>query len=139
MATRGYYNLMRSCVAAGVSRVICLGTMDAFLPYPPTAAVDMQYKPKPSVAPHILGPHLTEFLCKELARSQPVSVVIARLGSGAPDARFRLSPAEATAAVAEVLSPGWLPAGWINPAGGGEANPFAPMLLGCLERGEESG
>ena len=61
------YNLLLAAADAGAQRVTVLGTMDVFLPYAPDVGVMHNFKPLPTTAPAVLGPHLAEFCGREFA------------------------------------------------------------------------
>lgn len=80
--TRGTYDLLcAACDTGGVvERVVVLSTLDVFGAYPEAFKIGPDWQPRPSTDPEQLGPHLTEFVAREFARSSPLAVVIARLG-----------------------------------------------------------
>jgi nucleoside-diphosphate-sugar epimerase len=80
-ATRGCYNLLCAATAAEVRRVIVVSCLDVFAPYGEDLAVDENFRPRPTVAPTQLGPHLTEFLAREFAHTHGgLNVTVARVG-----------------------------------------------------------
>ena len=85
VATRGCYNLLCAATAAEVRRVVVVSCMDVFASYGEDLAVDENFRPRPSLAPKQLGPHLTEYLTREFAHTHGgLNVTVARLGLLSP-------------------------------------------------------
>ncbi len=87
-ATRGCFNLLCAATAAEVRRVIVVSCLDVFAPYGENLTVDENFRPRPSVAPTQLGPHLTEFLAREFAHTHGgLNVTVVRIGLLSPTDR----------------------------------------------------
>ena len=112
--TRRTYNLLWAAAAAEVQHVILLSTLDLFAPYEEDLTVDETWKPLPSCAPAVLGPHLAEFTAREFAHSHELHITIARLGhlvraeevAGQPYDPMWLDERDAAQAVAQIVQKG---------------------------------
>ena len=112
--TRRTYNLLWAAAAAEVQHVILLSTLDLFAPYEEDLTVDETWKPRPSCAPAVLGPHLAEFTAREFAHSHELHITIARLGhlvraeevAGQPYDPMWLDERDAAQAVAQLVQKG---------------------------------
>ena len=105
--TRGTYDLLcAACDTGGVTeRVVVLSTLAIFEDYPEAFKVGADWQPRPSTDPQQLGPHLTEFVAREFARSSPLSVVIARLGHlDDTSKRFWVTAESATAQLVQLIT-----------------------------------
>lgn len=86
ISARCTYNLLHAASELGISRCICLSSMDVFnsvstdyvTPGPNWAA-----RPRP--IPTELGPHLAEFVCREFASAAAIPIAIARIGAPVDD------------------------------------------------------
>ncbi len=74
------YNLLRSASDEGVSRVVFLSSLDLLKKYPDHYTVTEQWRPKPTSDMSGLSYHLGEYVCREFAHEQRLSVVCLRLG-----------------------------------------------------------
>ena len=79
-ATRCTYNLLRAAAAAGVERAVFLSTLDLMTPYDEDFLVTEVWRPRPGLDGSSLPKHLGEYVCREFARSNAISVVVLRLG-----------------------------------------------------------
>ena len=85
VATRGNFNLLCAACGRDVRRVIVVSCLDIFASYAEDLAVDENFRPRPSLAPTQLGPHLTEFLAREFAHTHGgLNVTVARVGMLSP-------------------------------------------------------
>ena len=74
------YNLLKSAFDEGVSRVVFLSSLDLLKQYPDHYTVTEQWRPEPTPDISTLSYHLGEYVCREFAREQRLSVVCLRLG-----------------------------------------------------------
>lgn len=74
------YNLLRSASDEGASRVVFLSSLDLLKKYPDHYTVTEQWRPEPTSDMSGLSYHLGEYVCREFAREQRLSVVCLRLG-----------------------------------------------------------
>ena len=74
------YNLLRSASDEGVSRVVFLSSLDLLKKYPAHYTVTEQWRTEPTSDMSDLSYHLGEYVCREFAREQRLSVVCLRLG-----------------------------------------------------------
>lgn len=115
LCTRCLYDLLMAAADAAVPvpRVVVLGSMDIFLPYPPNIGVMPVFQPLPSCDPAVLGPHMAEYVCREFAMCGTVEVLAARLGTlvetppsmqaGQPPPRWWVQLDEAAEAIVEAV------------------------------------
>ena len=73
-------------VSPTARRVVVVSCLDVFAPYGVDLAVDQNFRPRPSLAPTQLGPHLTEFLSREFAHTGVggLNVTVVRVGLLSP-------------------------------------------------------
>ncbi len=79
-ATYCTYNLLKSASDEGVSRVVFLSSLDLLKKYPDDYTVTEQWRPEPTSDVSDLSYHLGEYVCREFAREQRLSVICLRLG-----------------------------------------------------------
>ncbi|MCL4541237.1 MAG: NAD-dependent epimerase/dehydratase family protein [Chloroflexi bacterium] len=80
--TRGTYVLLQEAVAAGVQRVILGSSLDLFERYPASWAVAETWAPRPDVDNlAALAAYLAEESCKQIARTEPLSIICLRFGT----------------------------------------------------------
>ncbi len=82
LATRGTYVLLNAAVAAGVKRVVLGSCLDLLERYPRTWAVSEAWQPRPDVTNvSQLAVYLTEETAKQVARTEPLSIICLRFGT----------------------------------------------------------
>lgn len=79
-AMRGTYNLLWAAWEEGVRKVVYLSSLSVMSKYDERFAVTEQWKPTPTTDPATLCYHMGEFVCREFARENKLSVVSLRLG-----------------------------------------------------------
>jgi hypothetical protein len=79
--TRRLYNLLMAAHQEGVKRVVYLSTLNLMTAYGPEFIVTERWRPRSTPEPKLLGKHLGEYVCREFAREQKLSVVVLRLGT----------------------------------------------------------
>ncbi len=102
------YNLLRSASDAGVPRVVYLSSLDVMKGYPEEYTVTERWRPEPTTSVDDLSYHLGEYVCREFAREQRLSVVCLRLGDlvwdGEPGSSSSLLVEDAVRAVELALT-----------------------------------
>lgn len=86
--TRDTYNLLRAAVEAGSTKVVLCSTLECFAPYVKqwgnrcldTSGAWPSWKPLPSCAPAVLGPHMAEYVVTEFAHAGALRATIVRHG-----------------------------------------------------------
>jgi nucleoside-diphosphate-sugar epimerase len=78
--TRKLYNLLMAAHQEGIKRVVYLSTLDLMTAYGPEFIVTERWRPRPTPDAALLGKHLGEYVCREFAREQKLTVVTLRLG-----------------------------------------------------------
>jgi nucleoside-diphosphate-sugar epimerase len=79
--TRGLYNLLWAAHLEKVTRVVFLSTLEQMASYSPELAVTERWRPRPTTDPDLLGKHLGEYVCREFAREQKLTVIVLRIGN----------------------------------------------------------
>ena len=79
LVPRRTYHLLQGAVAAGVRRVVHLGSLDLMNGFDPKYLVDEDFSPQPVSGTGLLPSYLDEFCCREFARSGRLQVVVLRL------------------------------------------------------------
>ena len=79
------YNLLRSASDVGVPRVVYLSSLGVMQGYPEEYTVTERWRPEPTTSLDDLSYHLGEYVCREFAREQRLTVVCLRLGDIAWD------------------------------------------------------
>ncbi len=120
--TRCTFNLLVAAEAAGVRHFVLLSRMDVLVNLPDIALVNPSWRPRPSVSPASLGPHLAEFTARQFAFStgqagqtyEPIEpmvgpkmrVTIVRVGdfAHAQDSRFWSAQAAVSTTVEQVVT-----------------------------------
>ena len=83
-ATRCTYNLLRAARAEGVHRIVYLSSLRLMDKYGEDLAVTERWLPLPTTDTELLCRHLGEFICREFAREQGITVICLRLGELVP-------------------------------------------------------
>jgi uronate dehydrogenase len=78
--TRKLYNLLMAAHAEGVTRVVYLSTLELMTAYGPEYIVTERWRPRPKPEKYLLGKHLGEYVCREFAREQKLTITVLRLG-----------------------------------------------------------
>ncbi len=94
--TRCTYNLLWAAVEEGVKKAIYTSTLTLFDKYDEDVTVNENWKPLPSTDPYILGKHLSEFICKEFARTPDIDIICLRLGKVVREADVKGKPFDST-------------------------------------------
>ena len=74
------YNLLRAASEERVARVVYLSSLDVLKKYNEEYTVTETWRPSPTTDTSTLCYHLGEYVCREFAREQRLSVVCLRLG-----------------------------------------------------------
>jgi nucleoside-diphosphate-sugar epimerase len=108
VAMRGTYNLLWAAWEAGVKRVVLLSTLDVMTRYAEDLAVTERWSPSPTTEPRVLCQHMAEFVAREFAREQKLTVMCLRLGNvafeGAASSTSALYPDDLAQAVERALT-----------------------------------
>ena len=83
--TYGTYNLLRSSCESGVARFVYLSSLNILKAYPQEYTVTESWQSRPTTSASDLSFHLGEFICREFARENRLSVVCLRLGEVSSD------------------------------------------------------
>jgi nucleoside-diphosphate-sugar epimerase len=78
--TRKLYNVLMAAYQESIKRIVYLSTLELMTAYGPEYVVSERWRPRPTTEAHLLGKHLGEYVCREFAREQKLSVVVLRLG-----------------------------------------------------------
>ena len=108
--TRCTYNLLDAAAKAGVGRVVLASSMEQFAAYHERDAIDTTWLPRPTCAPHVLGPHLAELILSQFVSvGATPSAAVLRIGQIADTTdstrtgRFLTTTREATEALRDLL------------------------------------
>ena len=110
--TRCTYNLLTAAAAAGVEHCVYLSTLDLFAAYDEDLRVQPDWRPRPTTEPEVMAPGLGEFVAREFAQTQQISLTVVRLGhlveteAGGDLDPMAVDPGEAGAAVASAVEAG---------------------------------
>lgn len=98
--SRTTYVLATAACAAGVRRVVLLGSLDVMRSYDERFIVTPEWQPRPQATAESLAPHMAELVGREVARTGKVEVVALRLGQ----VGIEVSEDEVAAAVEGAMS-----------------------------------
>ena len=134
-ATRCTYNLLHAAAVAGCKRCVCVSSLAVFNSTDRDYAISPGWRTQPRPVKGELGPHLSEFVCREFAHVGAIAVAVARIGdlveSSTPlteRPRFWVRKADAVSGLVELVTAAPPPAedqGFF--VGGGTANMCARM------------